>query len=80
MVPGVEGLGDGVGLAAEDRMPFLVLHGAVVEDVEQLVVAGGIADLGDENLDLVRLHLVREDLPERLRVRIGERAGVDVLA
>ena len=61
-------------------MPFFVLHGAVVQDVEQLVVAGGIADLRDEDLDLVRLHLVREDLPERLRVRIGERAGVDVLA
>jgi hypothetical protein len=58
----------------------LVDDGAVVEDVEQLVVGGGRPDLGDEDLDLHRLHLVGEDLAEDLGVLVGQAAGVDVLA
>ena len=67
---------DLLGLAAEHRVALLVHDDAVVEDVVHLrVVVVGRADLGDEELDLVRLHLVREDLAERLRVRVGELLG-----
>ena len=38
------------------------------------------AELGDEDLDLERLHLVGEDLAEVLGVDVRERARVDVLA
>ena len=53
-------------------MPFLVLDGAVVQDVEELVALRRVADLSDEDLDLVRLHLMGEDLPERLRIGVCE--------
>ncbi len=43
---------------ADARSCVLVHDRAVVEDVEQLVVVGGGADLGDEDLHLHRLHLV----------------------
>ena len=42
--------------------------------------AGSLTDLGDEDLDLHRLHLVGEDLAEDLGVLVGEAAGVDVVA
>ena len=71
---------DGVGVAAEHRVVALVEHRAVVEDVEHLVAGGDVADLGDEDLDLHRLHLVGEDLAEDLGVLVGEAAGVDVVA
>ena len=68
-----ERLGDLLGLTAEHRVALLVHDDAVVEDVVHLgVVVVGAADLGDEQLDLVRLHLVGEHLAERLRVRVGE--------
>ena len=71
-----ERLGDLLGLAAEHRVALLVHHDAVVEEVVHLgVVVAGAADLGDEQLHLVRLHLVGEDLAERLRVRVGELLG-----
>ena len=38
------------------------------------------AHLGDEDLDLERLHLVGEDVAEHLGVLVGERVGVHVLA
>ena len=75
-----QALGDGLGLAAEHAEAVLVDDGAVVEDVEQLVVGLGGADLGHEDLDLHRLHLVGEDLAEDLGVLVGQAAGVDVLA
>ena len=62
----------GSACTAEHGVPFLVHDGAVVQDVEQLVVVGRSPDLGDEDLDLVRLHLVREHLAERLRVGVRE--------
>ena len=69
----LEHLGDRLGLTAEHGAALFVHDGAVVEDVEQLVGSSGVvADLRDEDLDLVRLHLVGEDLAERLRVRVGE--------
>ena len=48
--------------------------------MEQLVLRGVLADLGHEDLHLHRLHLVGEDLSEDLGVRVGQAAGVDVLA
>ena len=42
--------------------------------------SGRQADLGDEDLDLHRLHLVGEDLAEDLGVLVGQAAGVDVVA
>jgi hypothetical protein len=47
--------------------------------VEHLVTGGGLADLGDEDLHLQRLHLVGEDLPEDLGVLVGEAARVHVV-
>jgi hypothetical protein len=58
----------------------LVHDRAVVEDVEELVVVALVADLGHEDLDLHRLHLVGEDLAEDLGVLVGQAAGVDVVA
>ena len=60
-------------------MAFLVLDGAVVQDVEQLVTLRRVADLGHKDLDLVGLHLVGEDLAERLRIGVRERPRGDVL-
>ncbi len=48
--------------------------------MEHLVVGRRRADLGDEDLDLHRLHLVGEDLAEDLGVLVGQAAGVDVVA
>ena len=49
--------------------------------MEELVAGSvvGVADLGHENLDLHRLHLVGEDLPQALRVLVGEAPRIDVL-
>ena len=70
-----KGFDDLLGLAAEHRVVLLVHDGAVVEDVEQLgVLVVRRADLGHEDLDLVRLHLVGEHLAEGLRVGVGELA------
>src|SRR5690606_1616169 len=66
--------------AAEHGEVRLVDHRAVVEDAEHEVLGGFGPHLGDEDLDLHRLHLVGEDLAEDLRVLVREAAGVDVLA
>ena len=50
---------DGVGVTAEHRVLVVVEDRAVVLDVEHLVAGVGLADLGDEDLDLQRLHLLR---------------------
>ncbi len=71
---------DGLGLSTEDTEAILVHDRAVVEDVVQLVVAGLLPYLGHEDLDLHRLELVGEDLPEDLGVLVGEAAGVDIAA
>ena len=74
-------LHDRLGLATEHGEAVLVDDGAVVEDAEQLVgLVRLAAHLRDEDLDLVRLHLVGEDLAERLRVRVGDAVRGDVLA
>ena len=56
----------------------LVGDRALVGDVVQLVLV--LAQLGHQDLDLERLHLVGEDVAEVLRVEVGQRTGVDVLA
>ena len=76
----LERLRDLLRLTAEDGAALLVHDGAVVEDVVQLVVLDRLPHLRDEDLDLVRLHLVGEHLPEGLAVGVGERACVHVLA
>ena len=52
---------------------------SVVQDVEQLFFARGVGNLGDEDLDLHRLHLVGEGLSEHLRVVVREAPSLDVL-
>ena len=47
--------------------------------MEELIIFGSEADLGDEDLDLHRLHLVGEDLAQDLGVLIAEAPSVDVL-
>ena len=81
LLPGlVEAAGDRLGVAAEHAEASFVHHGAVVEDVEQLIAGAVVGHLGDEDLDLHRLHLVGEDLPEHLRVAVGQAARVDIVA
>ena len=71
---------DRLGVAADRGAVALVDDGAVVEDVEHLVAGGLEPDLGDEDLDLHRLHLVGEDVAEHLGVAVGEAARIDVVA
>ena len=71
-------LGDGLGVAAENGEAVLVGDRPLVGDVVQLVL--GVAELGHEDLDLERLHFVREHVAEILGIEIGERPGVDVVA
>ncbi len=59
---------------------LLVLQAPVVEHAVHLVVVGRVPDLRDQDLDLERLQLLREDPPERLRVGVRDRLRGDVLA
>ncbi len=66
---------------AEGGVAVLVDDDAVVHHVVHLrVVVVLVADFRDEDLHLVRLHLVCEDLVQRLRVRGGEFLRAHVLA
>ena len=56
------------------------MQAPVVEHAVHLVVVRGLPHLRDEDLDLERLHLLREDRSERLRVRVRHRLRADVLA
>ena len=73
-------LGQILGMSADRDEPVLVGDAAV----EQHVVERGARDvavhLSDQDLDLVRLHLLGEDRRERLGVRVGEIPRLDVLA
>ena len=59
---------------------MLVYHGAVIGDVEELVVAGRMPHLGHQDLHLERLDVVGEHLADDLGVGVGQGPGVDVLA
>ena len=72
--------GDGVGLAAHDDEVGLVDDRAVEGQPVELVVLGGVADLGDAELDLVGLHLLGEDRAEGLGVGVGDHPAGDVAA
>src|SRR5262249_14748838 len=50
LVPRFERLRDRLRLPTEDRVALLVHHGAVVQDVEQLVALGRVADLRHQDL------------------------------
>jgi hypothetical protein len=79
----LDALCDLVRFAAEHAEPLLVHHGAVVQDVEQLVatvLAVAVPHLGHQDLDLEWLDLVGEDLIEDLRVRVRQTSRIDVLA
>ena len=76
----LEPLGDGLGLPAQHGVAVLVGDGPLVGDVVQLVRSQPGAQLGHQDLDLERLHLVGEHLAEVLGVEVGQRTGVDVLA
>jgi hypothetical protein len=56
----------------------LVGDRAVEGDPVQLVAVGGLAQLGDHDLHLVRLVALGEDRPEDLRVPVGQPPGGDV--
>src|SRR5690349_8198586 len=59
-----EAVADRLGVATEHRKILLIHDRAVVHDVEHLVAERLRADFGHEDLDLHRLHLVREDVAE----------------
>ena len=67
-------------LPAHDDVAVLVGDRAVVREPVDLVARRRAADLGDDDLDLERLGLRGEHRAERLRVRVGQAAGGDVLA
>src|SRR5580704_7726078 len=71
---------DGLGIAPEDGEVVLVGDRPLVGDVVQLIGPGGVAQLGDQDLDLEGLHLVGEHVPEILGVEVGQPPGVHVLA
>ena len=58
--------GDLLRMATDRDELVLIRHGAVEEHVVDLGVTVRLRDLADEDLDLVRLHLLREDRRERL--------------
>ena len=58
---------------------LLVGDGPLVGDVVELVGMVAGAELGHQDLDLERLHLVGEDVAEILGIEVGQGAGVDVL-
>ncbi|GAA3071208.1 hypothetical protein GCM10020000_64790 [Streptomyces olivoverticillatus] len=80
-MPLVEIAADLVGVAAHRHRAVLVDDRAVVRQPVDLVVLGAGSDLGDDQLNFVRL-LPRagEDGAEGLRIDIGKAAGGDVLA
>ena len=56
-----------------DHEPVLVGHRAVVGQPVDLVAGGVVADLGDDELDLIRFLAAWEKIgPEGLRVGVGE--------
>ena len=65
-----DALGDRLGVAAQHGKAVLVGDRALVGDVVQLVLA--LTQLGHQDLDLERLHLVGEDIAEILRVEVGQ--------
>src|SRR5437588_9678165 len=67
-VVALDPLGDGVRLAADDGEVALVDDGAVIGDVEELVVPGGGAHLGHQDLHLERLDVVGEHLADYLGI------------
>ena len=71
--------GDGFRLATQSGEAVFVDDGAVVEDVENLVLAGTRPDLGHEDLHLQGFHFMGEDVAHVAGVEVGQRAGVDVL-
>jgi hypothetical protein len=76
---GEDGRGGLRGAAHRDET-VLVADGAVIREPVDLVARRVCADLGDDDLDLVRLRLLREDGAEGLRVDVGERAAGHVRA
>jgi hypothetical protein len=68
--------GERLAVAAHDDVPVLLGDGAVVGEAVELVVAGPLPHLGDDDLDLVRLAGLGEDRAERLGVRVREAAAV----
>src|SRR5687768_15974172 len=72
---------DLLALPAHHPVPLDVGDRAVVGEAVDLIAGRVIADLGYEQLDLVRLLAARrEDRAERLRVRVGQPAAGDVAA
>ena len=72
-------------VATRGREAATSLARQLIEDVNnipfrELSQTGVVADLHDQEFDFVRLHLVREDLVQRLRVGVRKLLGVDVFA
>src|SRR5579862_6148240 len=71
-----DAFGDRLGVTSEDGEAILVGDRPLVRDVVQLVRAPPGPELGDEDLDLERFHLVGEDVSEELGVQVRERTRV----
>src|SRR5580698_9111765 len=69
---GGDALGDGLGVTTEDGETLLVGDRAFVGDVVQLIGPAVGPELGHEDLDLERLHLVGKDIAQILRVEVGQ--------
>ena len=59
---------------------MLVHHRAVIEHVEESADIGGMAHLGNENLDFHWLHFMGENLAENLGVVIREASSINVIS
>src|SRR5881409_300513 len=75
----LEGLGQGVGVAADPDEPVLVGDGPVEQDVVDLVASVVARYLRHQDLHLVRLHLLGEDGGQGLGIPVGDVSGPDVL-
>src|SRR3954454_9589153 len=75
-----QGVGELLGVPAHRDVLVLVGDGAVEQDVVDRRAAVVTVDLAHKKLDLVGLHLLREDRGQRLRVRVGEVSCLHVLS
>ena len=78
--PIAERVGQLFGVAADRDEALFVGDGSIEQDVVDPDVPALPVDLADHDLDLIGLHLLGEDGGERLGVRVGQVASLDVLA
>jgi len=79
LITALHRLHEGLGMSPHRHDALLVLQAPVVKHTVHLVVVGRVPDLRDQDLDLERLYLLREDPPKRLRVGVRDRFRGHVL-